>query len=216
MAAAETQEEVLSIFKETGALITGSHIVGTSGRHMADYFNKDAVYPHTEKISRIGQLIAQLHKEKNIEVVVGPAVGGIIISQWTAHHLSRFTKREVLGTFTEKTPENNQVFKRGYEKFVAGKRVLIVEDVTTTGGSVKKVVERVRQAGGDVVAVTVMVNRDSARITSGLLGAPFFPLVVMETPSYAPEECPMCKENMPMNTTVGHGKNFFKEKATMQ
>ena len=212
MSPSDIAKEVLSLFKEVGAIITDSHIVGTSGRHMADYFNKDAVYPHTAKISRIGELIAKLHEERGIEVVVGPAIGGIIISQWTAHHLSRLTGREVLGTFTEKTPENDQIFKRGYEKLVAGKRVLIVEDVTTTGGSVKKVVDRVKEAGGDVLAVTVIVNRDSAKITSSSIGAPFFPLAVMETPSYDASTCPMCEKNIPVNTMVGHGKKFLESK----
>ncbi|MBI1862625.1 phosphoribosyltransferase, partial [Candidatus Microgenomates bacterium] len=151
--------DIIEILKSADAIITDSHFVLTTGRHSPTYINKDALYVHPEKSSAVGKLFAEAHQGLQIDVVAAPALGGIILSQWTAHHLSQIKGSEVLGVYTEKTVDKNQVFTRGYDKVVNGKNVLIVEDLTTTGGSVKKVVDSVRAAGGTVVAVSVMVNR---------------------------------------------------------
>src|SRR6266568_5380513 len=133
-------DEALELLKKTKALLTDSHFVGTSGRHMAIYINKDALYPHTKETSRMGELFAAKNNDLDIDVVAAPALGGIILSTWTAYHLSKLKKKEILGIYTEKNPDKNQIFTRGYDKLVKDKNVLIIEDLTTTGGSVKKVV----------------------------------------------------------------------------
>src|SRR5690348_11564584 len=125
--------EALELLKKTKALLMDSHFVGTSGRHMAIYINKDALYPHTKETSRMGELFAEQNKELDIDVVAAPALGGIVLSTWTAYHLSRLKKKEVLGVYTEKDAEKNQVFTRGYDALVKGKNVLVIEDLTTTG-----------------------------------------------------------------------------------
>ena len=96
--------DVLKILKKTSAILTDGHFVGVSGRHMPVYINKDAFLPHTAEVSKIGKLFADKFKNKKIEIVIGPAVGGVPLSQWTAHHLSKIDHREVLSMFTEKTP----------------------------------------------------------------------------------------------------------------
>ena len=149
---------ILDILKRTKAIITADHFVLISGKHSSTYINKDAMYPHTEEASNVGKLFAKKFKKLDIDVVVAPALGGIILSQWTAYHLSKLKGKEVLGVYTEKTPDKNQVFTRGYDKLVKGKNVLVIEDLTTTGGSVRKVVDSVKAVGGNVVAVCVMVN----------------------------------------------------------
>lgn len=205
-------DEVIQLLKKSGAVLTDDHFVGTSGRHINVYINKDALYPHTSFASRIGELFAEKYKALNIDVVAAPALGGIILSQWTAYHLSQLTGKDVLGVYTEKTPEKNQIFTRGYDKLVKGKNVLVVEDLTTTGGSVKKVVNSVKEAGGKIVAVSVMVNRDPKLVTSETIGAPFDSLAVLKAESWEENDCPMCKKNMPVNTTVGHGKKYLESK----
>ena len=206
-------DEIIKLLTDTKAIIANSHFVGTSGRHFSAYINKDALYPHTKETSRIGELFAEKYKDENIDVVVGPALGGIILSTWTAYHLSKLKNKEVLGVYTEKDAEKNQIFTRGYDKLIKDKNILIIEDLTTTGGSVKKVVESVRNAGGNVISVCVMVNRDPKLVTTDAIGAPFSSLTVYEVPSYITEECPLCKSNVPVNTTIGHGKKFLEEKA---
>src|SRR5258708_17472 len=204
-------DEVIELLKKTGAIFTDSHFVGTSGRHMSLYVNKDALYPHTRETSRMGELFAIKNKNLAIDVVAAPALGGIILSTWTAYHLTLLKKKDVLGVYTEKTPDKNQIFTRGYDKLVKGKNVLVIEDNVTTGGSVKKVVQSVRAAGGTVLAGCVMFNRDPDNITSELIGAPFSSLAIIKAESWEEKDCPLCKQNVPINTEVGHGKKFLAE-----
>lgn len=208
----DNTSEVIEILKKIGAVITGDHFVYTSGKHGEVYINKDAVYPHTVETSRIGELFAETFKNEDIDVVAAPALGGIILSQWTAFHLSQKKGKEVLGVYTEKTPEKDQIFTRGYDKLVAGKRVLVIEDLTTTGGSVKKVVDSVKAVGGTVVAVGVMVNRDPEHVTSDVIGAPLSALGVLKAEAFDEAACPFCKENRPININVGHGKKYMEGK----
>lgn len=203
-------EDVVKILKNAGAIITDSHFVGTQGRHMPAYVNKDALLPHTNKVSKIGKLFAQKFKNKNIEIVVSPAVAGIPFSQWTAYHLSKIYKKEVLSVFTEKTSENDQIFKRGYDAVVKNKRVLIIEDTTTTGSSVKKVIRSVKKAHGKVVAVGVIINRDK-KVNTKSIGAPFASLGFFQIPSYSQGNCPLCQAGIPVNTKFGHGKKFLEQ-----
>ncbi len=206
-------DDVIQLLKKTKAIIIDSHFVGTSGRHMSVYINKDALYPHTKETSQIGKLFAEKYKDQDVDVVAAPALGGIILSTWTAFHLSQLKEKEILGIYTEKTTDKNQIFTRGYDKLVKGKNVLVIEDLTTTGGSVKKVVDSVRTAGGNVIGACVMVNKDSNLVTSETIGAPFSSLAVLETASYEEKDCPLCKKGIPINTTVGHGKKYLEEKA---
>lgn len=204
--------DIIQILKSVGAIIADSHFVFTSGKHGDIYINKDTLYPHTDKVSQVGKMFAEKHKDLDIDVVVGPALGGIILSTWTAYHLSQIKGKEILGVYTEKDSVSNQVFTRGYDKLVSGKNVLIVEDITNTGGSIKKVINSVKEIGGNVVASCVMVNRDPDNITSETIGAPFSSLGVLKTTIYDESECPLCKNNAPINTEVGHGKKYLASK----
>lgn len=203
---------VVDILKKVGALITDSHIVLTSGRHTAAYINPDKILPHTQINSQLGKMFSEKYKNKNIEVVIGPAYGGIIFSQWVAYHLSKLRKKEILGIFTEKTADKNQMFERGFDKLVKGKKVLIVEDVTATGSSVKKVINSVNKAGGKVVGVSVIVNRDPIKVNSKSIGAPFTSLTVLNIDSYEEKNCPLCKKSIPINIEVGHGREYLSNK----
>lgn len=211
-----TSEDVLDIFKKTGGYITGSHIVYTSGKHGEAYLNKDAIYPHTREISSICKEIAERFKDDGIEVVAAPALGGIILSQWTAYHLSNATGKEVLGVYTEKTPEKNQIFTRGYDALIRGKKVLVVEDITNTGGSVMKVVASVKNAGGEVSAICVLANRDPENITTEKLGIKFVPLAEIKMQAWDEADCPLCKKGVPINTTVGKGREYLAKKGIQQ
>jgi orotate phosphoribosyltransferase len=204
-------DEVIALLRKTDAIFTDSHFVGTSGRHMSLYVNKDALYPHTKETSRLGELFAIKNQNLDIDVVAAPALGGIIISTWTAYHLSKLKGKEILSVYTEKTPDRNQIFTRGYDVLVKGKNVLVIEDNVTTGGSVKKVIASVEKAGGNVVAVCVMFNRDLS-INSKTIGAPFSSLAVIEADSWDEKDCPLCKKGVPIDTRAGHGKKYLASK----
>lgn len=206
-------KDVLSILKKVGAVLTDDHFVYTSGKHGSVYINKDALYPHTAETSQVGLMFAKKFKDIDIDVVAGPALSGIILSQWTAYHMSKLKGKEILGVYTEKTLEKNQVFTRGYDKLVKGKNVLVIEDLTTTGGSVRKVVDSVKAAGGNVVAVCVMVNRDPVGVVTEVVGGPFFTLGILMAEAFDESDCPLCKAGIPINISVGHGEKYLKAKA---
>lgn len=208
--------EVIDILKKVGGIITDSHIVYTSGKHGSVYLNKDALYPYPTYASRIGKLFAEKYKDEDIDIVAAPSLGGIILETWTAYHLSELQQKEILGVYTEKDAEKNQIFTRGYDKLVTGKRVLVIEDLANTGGSVKKVVESVRKIGGEVVAVCVMVNRSPEIVTTETIDAPFDSLAIFPAEAWDQALCPLCKKGVPINTNVGHGKKYLAEKAKIQ
>lgn len=214
-------DDVVAILKKIGAVMTDDHFVYTSGKHGSVYINKDALYPHTAETSQVGRMFAEKFKDADIDVVAAPAVGGTILSQWTAYHLSQLNGKEVLSAYTEKdkgttasAAESEQIFRRGYDKIVKGKKVLVIEDLTTTGISVKKVVDAVRAIGGTVVAVCVMVNRDPKNVNSETVGAPFSSLGVLQASAVDAADCELCKKGVPINTMVGHGKKFLEQKGS--
>jgi orotate phosphoribosyltransferase len=202
---------VVDILKSVGAVMTDDHFVYTSGKHGEVYINKDALYPHTQKTAEVGKLFADHCKDMDIDTVAAPALGGIILSQWTAYYLSEMKGKEIVGVYAEKTPDKSFAFTRGYDAYIKGKNVLVIEDLTTTGGSVKKIADVVRAAGGNVVAVGVMVNRDSANVNSDMMGAPFFALGELKAEAWDEADLPERVAKRPINMHVGHGKKYVEE-----
>jgi orotate phosphoribosyltransferase len=204
--------DVIKILKEAGA-ITEGHFIGTSGRHLSLYVNKDMWLPRTELVSEVCRMVAEFNKDKGIEAVVGPAVGGIPLSQWTAYHLTKITGKPVLSLFTEKTPDGGQEFsvRRGYDKMAKGKKILAVEDTVTTGGSVLKTLDAVRAAGGDLVQLTLIVNRDPKNINEKAFGVSMNSLAELPSESYGENEVPEWLQKIPINTELGHGAKYLKD-----
>ncbi|HLD60882.1 MAG TPA: phosphoribosyltransferase family protein [Patescibacteria group bacterium] len=203
--------EVVEILQKVGAVLLNDHFVGTSGRHLEGYVNKDALFPHTEETSRIGQLFAETFKNHDIDTVAAPAMGGIILSQWAAYHLSKIKGKEIYSVYAEKVDGNLQL-TRGYDAFVKGKKVLVIEDLTTTGESLKKVIQVVQEAGGKIVAASVMLNKDPELVSSQTFGVPFVALAELRVRSFDEKDCPLCQKNVPINVTVGHGKKYLQQK----
>lgn len=202
-----------TIFAERKAILTNVHVVLKSGKHGNAYVNKDAVYPSTAYTSELCSYVSQLVDSNEIDVVIGPIVGGAILSQWTAYHLSDRYGREVLSTFADKDGDGF-IIKRGYEKLMEGRKVLVVEDILTTGGSVAKVVALVRALGGEVVAVAALCNRGG--VTNEALGGvpQFFSLMDVTLDSWEEEECPLCKDEVQITTEVGKGSEYLAKKAS--
>jgi orotate phosphoribosyltransferase len=207
---------LLDILQRLGAVLTNDHFVYTSGKHGEVYINKDALYPHTRETSQVGRMLAELILANSLqpEVVVGPALGGIILSQWTAYHLSELLGKEVLSVYTEKDDQKNQVFTRNYDQLVAGKKVVVVEDIVTTAGSLKKTLESVRQAQGLVEAAVVMVNRNP-EVTDELVGTKFLALANLPAEAWDESEIPDWLRARPINTKVGHGKKYLQSKGLL-
>jgi orotate phosphoribosyltransferase len=205
------EQEVLQVLGKVGAVIADSHIVYTSGKHGTAYVNKDAVYPHTKETSDLCRAIAEQFANDGVGVVIAPAIGGVILSQWVARHLSEITGREVLGVYAEKEGDGF-VVKRGYDKLLIGKNVLVVEDVLTTGGSAKKVVEATRALGGNIVGLGVLCNRGGVTPQDVANPPKLFALVNVRLDAWDEADCPLCKQNVPINTEVGKGREYLARK----
>lgn len=206
-----SEAEVLDILQDVGAFRTG-HFVYTSGRHGDAYILKDAVYAYPRETSKICKTMAEHFSNAAIDAVIGPAIGAAILSQWTAYHLSEMTGRDIYGVYSDKDGAGGFIIKRGYDKLIAGKNVLVVEDLTTTGGSVKKVVEAVRAAGATVAGVVVLCNRGNVKKED--IGDPpkLVSLVTVELESWEEADCELCAKGIPVNTDIGHGKEFLARK----
>jgi len=204
----------LEIFKSVGAIITDTHVVYASGRHGNAYINKDAVYPHTEKISSLCEQLADKFRGRGVEVVAGPTVGGVILAQWTAHFLGQMEKKEVLAVFAEEElPADGgkrRVFKRGYDGLIRGKNVLAVEDVLTTGGSVKMVIDAITSNGGSAIGCAALVNRGGVKPAD--VGADITALIELSLSSWEENDCPLCRKNVPVNTNVGKGREWLAKR----
>jgi orotate phosphoribosyltransferase len=203
---------VLEILESVGAILRHDHFILTSGRHSDTYINKDALYPHTKQTSQVCEMLAEMCQDLEVEVVVAPALGGIILSQWTASHLSQLKGKEVLAVYAEKTPDKNFQFTRGYDQLLKGKKILVVEDLTSTGGSAKKVAVAVAAVGGKVQAIAVMMNRDPALVNTRTMGVEFRALGELTIQTFAEDEVPGWLAERPINMRVGHGKKYLEHK----
>jgi len=206
------EDEVLELLQKVGAFRAG-HFVLTSGRHAGSYILKDAMYAYTRETSQVCRAMAERFKDAGVEAVIGPAIGAAILAQWTAYHLCELTGREVYGVYADKDGQGGFIIKRGYYQVIKGKKTLVVEDLTTTGGSIKKVVEAARAAGADVVGAIAICNR--GEVTKDSVGNPpvFDQLLNVHLDSSEAGECELCEGNIPVNTDIGHGKDFLSKQA---
>jgi len=221
---------ILTTLEKLGGLLQG-HFVLKSGRHSDQYLNKDVIYPHVNIMQQIGEAIADLARTNHLpffDVVIGPEKGGIILAQWTAFALRnqecpplapdicncetlvvshgrihnippRNQECPPLALYAEKT-DTGFTFKRGYDQLLHNQQILLVEDILTTGGSIQAVTEATQQAGGTVIGTIALVNRGNVQLPN------LYTLATMQATSWTPEECPLCKTGVPINTNVGHGK----------
>lgn len=183
-------ERALAIFKETGALLEG-HFQLTSGLHSNQYFQcaKVLQYPHHAELL-CGEIAEHFGSQK-IEVVIAPALGGIVVGQEVGRQLRART------LFTERKDGIMQL-RRGFEVH-KGERVLVCEDVVTTGGSVGEVIKIVRGLGGTPVGVGYIVDRIGGRVRFDVgAGGDQFAVLRMDVVAYKPEECPLCERNIPV------------------
>ena len=177
------EQELLTIYENAGALLTG-HFVLSSGRHSPRYLQSAKVLMHPENAAVLGGELAALVNPDDVDLIVSPALGGLIIG----HEVARALNKPLM--FTERK-EGVMSLRRGFslENHV---RVLIVEDVITTGGSVCECMDVVREHGGNPIEVLALVDR--APHAKGRFSVPHRTLLQLEVPSYDASECPLCRE----------------------
>ncbi len=182
-----TQDEVKELFIKTGAIMEG-HFLLTSGLHSPLYVEKFQVLQHPKYTEQLCIALAEKFLEDNIEVVVGPITGGILL----AHEVGKRLGTRAI--FTER--ENGKMTLRRGFVIKPGERVLIVEDIVTTGGSIKEVLDVVVEQGGIPVGIGMLVDRSGGKASFGEVA--YKALLNLDVTTYDPSNCPLCKENIPM------------------
>jgi orotate phosphoribosyltransferase len=192
---ATESSSVLNDFREAGALLEG-HFLLTSGLHSPKYLQCAQVMQDPALAGRLCAQLARGLAADRIECVVGPAVGGILVAYELARALG------VRAIYAERV-DGKMTLRRGFA-VRPGERVLLCEDVVTTGGSLLEVRDVVTAAGGQVVAVAALVDRSSGRDPG--LGRPLTALLKVDVPTYQPQDCPMCREGRPLVSPGRTGK----------
>jgi len=181
------EEALLKTFQESGALTRG-HFQLSSGLHSPVYFQSALVLQHPDRADLLGRALARDLEAYEPQVIVGPALGGLIIAWEVARKL------DVRGIFTERK-DGIMCLRRGFT-IASGERVAVVEDVVTTGKSTRETMDVVEAAGGRVVAVGALVDRSGGQAS---LGVPLHALLSLPVEAFEPSHCPECRAGLPID-----------------
>jgi orotate phosphoribosyltransferase len=180
--------DVLAVFKETGALLEG-HFLLTSGLHSNQYFQCAKVLQYPRHCEALCRVIAGHFASSRIDAVIAPALGGIVVGQEVGRQLG------VRTMFAERKEGAMQV-RRGFE-IRSGERILVCEDVVTTGGSVNEVIQCVLDRKGIVAGVACIVDRSGGTVQFENAPEPLVPVLRMNAVTYKPDACPLCAQGIP-------------------
>lgn len=200
------EREVVETLRSIGAIEDG-HFVYISGAHGSQYINKDVLLQHPHVTSQLCRALAERFANCDVDVVVGPAMGGIILAHWVAYHLADITGREVLSAYAERDSDRQLIFKRGYDERIRGRKVLAIDDILHKGTSARELIALLRVCGADVVGFGAVCSR-GAPLARRDIGDPasLVTLAHLDLPSWEVDECPLCKEGVLISTHLGHGQ----------
>lgn len=186
----ELKDPVLDLFFQTGAYLKG-HFRLTSGQHSPEYLQCALVLQHPEHAGHFGSLLAAALKKITNQaprVVASPALGGVVIG----HEVARALGARAI--FTERDPSGKMILRRGFS-VEPGEAAVVIEDVVTTGGSTREVVECLTAAGARVLAAGSIIDRSGGRAE---VGVPRVSLATLTVTAHPPEECPLCRQGIPL------------------
>lgn len=214
---------------EIREVIVPGHFVGTKGGHMDAYVQKDKTIADAELLKGVTGLMSEMvveeYKPEEIDTLVGIAPCSSQLATRMAEHLGDMWRVAPEVAFAEKVPrlstredtptiEESLEFKRGFSERLIGKRVLLVEDVLNTAGSLIDLRNLAAEVNDiDIKGAVVEFNRSPSKNTSESLGMPLLALISQEMVNHSPDDCPMCRQGIPVNTDLGHGAKFLKEQA---
>ena len=178
-----SEQRIEEILREAGALLEG-HFILTSGRHASRYMQCAKILQYPNFTMELMGHLKQSFKDDGVQMVIAPAVGGIVLGYELARQLG------VQSIFTERE-EGKMVLRRGFE-IPAGTKVLVAEDVVTTGGSVKEVIEVAKASGAEIVGVALLVDRSGGTVDFGAKTVAAYTTAIA---SYEAESCPLCKDD---------------------
>lgn len=187
-----SEQPVDALLRERGAILQG-HFQLSSGRHADTYIEKFRILQWPDVTGQMCTQIAE-HFAGQATLVAGPTTGGVILAYETARHLGTAC---VIAEKREDEVESGREFRRGFQ-VTPGDRVLVVDDVLTTGGSVREVIDAVRECGATVAGVGVLVDRAGGQVD---FGVPFFACLNIDVASWSPDECTLCTRQVPLVLT---------------
>ena len=176
------RDDILRLLEQVGAIRQG-HFELSSGRHSGTYIQCALVLQHPQSAEQLGHSLAALFGNLSIACVISPALGGIVIGYEVARALG------VRSLFAERDRSGQMALRRGFE-LKPGERLLVIEDVWTTGGSTRETIGVVEQEGGLAVAAGALIDRSGGRLE---LNVPARALLEMDVPSWEPDDCPLCR-----------------------
>src|SRR5919109_2669220 len=194
----EGAERARRAFESAGAFLRG-HFVYTSGRHGADYLEKVRILEDPAATVHLAGMIADHFRPMQPQLIAGPTTGGIILAYEVARQLG------IDAVYVERGDSGGRVLRRGFE-ISPGTRVLLVDDVVTTGGSLMETASCVRDARGSVIGIGVLADRTAGRSVTDV---PFFACLTLDFPSYPANECPLCAAGIPVASPRGSGKKVL-------
>lgn len=225
-----TEQETMQILGASGAILTGIHVCFTPKERDGDPWDHSANYVDKRKITRfprrarpLYRLMAapclRLNMGVDVDVVIGPAMGAIKIADHVALCISDVEGRDVMAGYTEPEDPSDKgsrhVLLHGFDSDVAGRRVVVVDDILTTGFSAARTVVAVQDAGGEVIGVVAIVNR--GEVTAEQLGVPTLAVLVdmrdLAKDVWLASECPLCEKNVPLRIDIGQGEKWLKTDA---
>jgi orotate phosphoribosyltransferase len=185
-----TDRRLLSLFEESGALLQG-HFLLASGKHSDRYIEKFNLLRRPRDTEAVCREFADRFRESGIDVVAGPTTGGILLAFEVARQLG------VAAAYAERAAGGSaeRQFRRG-TTFTRASRVLLIDDILTTGGSIRETVKALELARVEIVAIGVLVDRSAGEVTFSPY--PLAPLLSMKVESWPPEQCPLCAQNIPL------------------
>jgi orotate phosphoribosyltransferase len=193
-----SEHDARRAFESAGAFLRG-HFVYTSGRHGGDYLEKFRILEDPRATTELAGMIAERFRALHPELVAGPTTGGIILAYELARQLG------VDAVYVERGEKGGRVLRRGFE-ISPGARVLVVDDIVTTGGSVVETQTCIANAGGVVIGIGVLADRTAGRVATDV---PFYACLTVDFPSYTPDACPLCASGVPVAPPRGTSKKVL-------
>lgn len=193
--------DIEKILQKANVLKSG-HFLLTSGLHSAKYFEKFRILENPELVQMFGKIIAGHYQDKNISIVCGPTTGGVIIAYEVARQMG------LKCIFAEQKPDvPGRVIRRGFV-IPEDANILVVDDILTTGGSIKDTIEALKQFPGQVKGIAVLIDRSAAPIDFNQFagGVDFFSCYKVAVENFAPDDCPLCRQGVTLEKPGRGGK----------
>src|SRR3989344_1844606 len=199
------------IFDKPGVIFDAGHVIYTSGFHGKMYINKELIWPDVDDVKFLSSLIAEKTEPLNPDVVLVPKGGIYAVAHWVADYMYHVIGHKVLALYVGKDKETGEfVLSDAYAKLIENRRILAVDDVLNTSGTINSLINVAREAGGKIIGAAVLINRSGEHALTHVDAPETFCLVDHFLPSWKTDEdpCPMCAANVPINTEVGKARKI--------